>query len=197
MSICAQDFLDWLAPGSFFTGKLSEKFESISIEADAIHETILCDELSLVHMEFQSGPDPDMAQRLLEYLILAFDKNDLENQEWIIRRFAVLQDIFRDTPAYQYIAEEAREEGREEERERQLRARLRVQRKLLLAIVEAHFPALVDVAKKQVEQIKDITTIEDITVRVGTAKTSEEAQHHLLAWKQDRSNPQSKKKSIK
>lgn len=72
MSICAQDFLDWLAPGSFFTGKLSEKFESISIEADAIHETILCDELSLVHMEFQSGPDPNMAQRLLEYLILAF-----------------------------------------------------------------------------------------------------------------------------
>jgi hypothetical protein len=36
MAICAQDFLDWLAPGTFFTGKLSEKFESISISEKSL-----------------------------------------------------------------------------------------------------------------------------------------------------------------
>src|SRR5436305_9343029 len=72
MGICAQDLVEWLLPGAFCTGKLSEKFESFDIEADAMQETLFYDKLALVHVEFQSGPDTGMAQRLLEYLVMAY-----------------------------------------------------------------------------------------------------------------------------
>ena len=62
MGICAQDLVEWLLPGAFCTGKLSEKFESFDIEADAMQETLFYDKLALVHVEFQSGPDTGMAQ---------------------------------------------------------------------------------------------------------------------------------------
>jgi predicted transposase YdaD len=294
MAICAQDFIDWIAPGNFFTGKLSEQFESISIEADAIHETILCDKLAQCQFEFQSGPDSHMAQRILEYLILAyrcydcpvtsyviylkpcsnvpvsplqltrpdgkviltleyevlvlpeipykdllaknlkgllplvplaaggakrevieevimrlvpahdtiskevlaltqlfaslaFDKDDRENQEWIIGRFAMYQDILRDTPAYQHILQmglqEGRQKGLQEGREEERQARLQDQGKLLLAIVQARFPTLHKQAQKQVNRIKDIAALERLVIGVGSALTLEEAQHALLAAK--------------
>ena len=50
---------------------------------------------------------------LLASLVL----KDQADQEWIKRRFAMLQDALRETPAYQRILQEGREEGREEERE--------------------------------------------------------------------------------
>jgi hypothetical protein len=291
MAICAQDFLDWLHPGTFFTGKLSGKFESFEIEADAIHETILRDKQGLAHFEFQSGPDPAMVQRILEYLViafrhyncpvtsyviylkpcknvpktpfilksadgeeilrlnyhvimlaeipydtlltkglrgllplvplaaggakrevieeviqrllpahdtiskellalarlfasLAFDKEDVENQEWIKRRFIVLQDIFRDTPAYQYTLEE----GRKEEREKQLQARLQAQGNTLLTIIQARFPALNKLAQKQIAKIKDVTILERVLAGVGSALTLEDAQHALLSGSDTDSN---------
>jgi hypothetical protein len=107
---------------------------------------------------------------------LAFDKNDVENQEWIIRRFAVLQDIFRDTPAYQYIVEV----GREEERQ----VRLQDQRNTLLTIVQARFPALDSLATIQAGQIQQVSILEKVIAGVGSALTLEEAQRALLAWKQ-------------
>jgi hypothetical protein len=111
---------------------------------------------------------------------LAFDKEDVENQEWIKRRFIVLQDIFRDTPAYQFIIEE----GREEERQ----TRLQTQRKLLLLIVQAHFPTLMNIAKVQAEQINNIDVIDKVLAEVGTAQTTKEVQHALLSWSDANSN---------
>jgi predicted transposase YdaD len=299
MAICAQDFLDWLEPGTFFTGKLSEMFESISIEADAIHETIQCEQLALYHFEFQSGRDSNMERRLLEYLILAyrryncpvssyviylkpcsdvpvpplvltspdgkhiltldyevivlpeipyetllakdlqgllplvplaaggakrevieevikrlapahdtiakevlaltqlfaslaFDKNDVENQVWIIRRFAMYQDILSDTPAYQYLAnmfrEEALKEGREEGRKEERKALLKAVQEILLNVVQAHFPPLTDLARTQLEHIEDVVVLSDLAKRVSSAHTQEEAQHALLTWKQTQSD---------
>jgi hypothetical protein len=69
--MCA-GFFDWLIKGAKFTGKFSEKFQSITIEADAMHQAWFCDESIIVHFEIQSGPDRNMAQRLLEYHVLAY-----------------------------------------------------------------------------------------------------------------------------
>jgi hypothetical protein len=107
---------------------------------------------------------------------LAFDKNDVENQEWIIRRFAVLQDIFRDTPAYQYIVEETRKEERQ--------AYLKDLQDILLNTIQAHFPHLEEQAKAQLKLINDVTVLRNLTKKVSAALTEEEVQHHLLAWKQ-------------
>lgn len=72
LNLRAQDFLDWLNPGTVFTGKCSEAFQSLAIDADAIHEARRADELELTHVEIQSTPDANIEQRLLEYNILAF-----------------------------------------------------------------------------------------------------------------------------
>jgi hypothetical protein len=72
--ISAQELLDWFVPGARFTGQFSEQFHSVEIEADAMIET-RCNGLhEFVHFEFQSGPDPDMAQRLLEYYVQAYGR---------------------------------------------------------------------------------------------------------------------------
>jgi hypothetical protein len=74
IKISAQELLDWFAPGARFTGQFSEQFHCVEIEADAMIEA-RCNGLSeIVHFEFQSGPDPDMAQRLLEYYTLAYGR---------------------------------------------------------------------------------------------------------------------------
>lgn len=87
----------------------------------------------------------------------------------------MLRDLFRDTYIHKRDVAEARQEALEEERQ----ARLQVQRKILLSIVQAHFPTLVTIAKKQAEQIQDVTLIEEIISGVGTAKTVKEARHAL------------------
>jgi predicted transposase YdaD len=72
LALCAQDFFDWLLAGALFTGTSSEAFQSLTIQADAMQEALLNDRPIIVHFEMQSGPDPDMAQRLLEYHVLAY-----------------------------------------------------------------------------------------------------------------------------
>jgi len=72
LALCAQDFFDWLLAGARFTGTSSEQFQSVTIQADAMQEAWLHDHPIMVHVEMQSGPDPDMAQRLLEYHVLAY-----------------------------------------------------------------------------------------------------------------------------
>ncbi len=68
----AQDFLDWVLQGAFFTGQRSQEFESRPLDADAMQEIIFQDRRMLFHVEFQSGPDPEMELRLLEYCVLAY-----------------------------------------------------------------------------------------------------------------------------
>jgi hypothetical protein len=71
LALCAQDFLDWLAPGATFTGKRSETYQSLTIEADILHEGVWYDSNELFLVEIQSTPDSNIEQRLLEYSVLA------------------------------------------------------------------------------------------------------------------------------
>src|SRR5690242_6192888 len=71
LALCAQDFLDWLAPGAIFTGKRSETYQSLTIEADIMHEGVWYDSNELFLVEIQSTSDSNIEQRLLEYTVLA------------------------------------------------------------------------------------------------------------------------------
>jgi hypothetical protein len=71
LALCAQDFLDWLAPGAIFTGKRSETYQSLTIEADIMHEGVWYDRDELFLVEIQSTSDSNIEQRLLEYTVLA------------------------------------------------------------------------------------------------------------------------------
>ena len=71
LDVCAQDLLSWIAGDVVFTGRRSEEFESTKIDADLMLEVMQQDQKVMIHIEAQSTPDTNMAQRLLVYNALA------------------------------------------------------------------------------------------------------------------------------
>ncbi|MBV9258610.1 MAG: hypothetical protein JO215_11375 [Ktedonobacteraceae bacterium] len=67
-----QHFVGWLLKGAQFKDFLSIELKSWTIEADTLLCVVLADGKELLlHIEFQSTDDTNMAQRLLEYNVLA------------------------------------------------------------------------------------------------------------------------------
>src|SRR6266571_7306090 len=93
-------------------------------------------------------------------------KDDLK---WLKRRFAMLEDILRDTPVYQEVLAEGEEKGREE-------GKLEAQRQTLLDVVQERFPAIVRLAKQQADAIQDPEVLRRLTVKISVVKTSSEAE---------------------
>jgi predicted transposase YdaD len=101
-------------------------------------------------------------------------KDDLK---WLKRRFAMLEDILRDTPVYQEVLAEGEEKGPEKGiKEGELRAH----RKILLDIVQERFPAIERLAKQQADAIEDPEVLRRLTVKISIVKTSIEAEQYLL-----------------
>jgi predicted transposase YdaD len=104
-----------------------------------------------------------------------------DDLNWLRRRFAMLEDILRDTPVYQEVlakgVEEGLEKGVEKGREE---GKLEAQRQTLLDIVEERFPAITHVARRQAEAIKDPDVLRRLTVKISVVKTSQEAEQYLL-----------------
>ncbi len=66
-----QHFVSWVLKGAIFKAALSIELKNWTREADFLLDVIQNDQQMLMHMEFQSSEDEDMAQRLLEYNVLA------------------------------------------------------------------------------------------------------------------------------
>ncbi len=66
-----QHFVSWVLKGAIFKAALSIELKNWTREADFLLDVIQNERQMLIHMEFQSREDEDMAQRLLEYNILA------------------------------------------------------------------------------------------------------------------------------
>jgi predicted transposase YdaD len=111
---------------------------------------------------------------------LAFEHEE-ENLNWLYRRFAMIDDIIRETPAYKVLTKEAREEGIQEGIEQERQRGLQLQRELLLNVVKVHFPKLARLARKQGSVIDEVEVLNDLIVKVSSAPTMEEARRHLLA----------------
>ncbi len=97
-------------------------------------------------------------------------KDDLK---WLKRRFAMLEDILRDTPVYQEVLAEGEEKGREE-------GKLEAQRQTLLDIIQERFPAIARLAQRQADAIEDPEVLRRLTVKISVVKTSQEAEQYLL-----------------
>jgi predicted transposase YdaD len=277
-----QDFFDWLLQGAFFTGQRSQEFESRQFDADIMHEMLFQGEKMQCNIEFQSGPDPNMELRLLEYCVLAYRRyscpvytivvylkkggkvaespfviampdgeevlrfnfrvikvyeipyeemlargllgilplvplaldgarrevveevirrlmqsgepvrkellaltrlfaslafKSQEDQEWLKRRFAMLKDILRDTPAFQQILEEGREEGSALERQR----RLQSFRPKVLDLVRVRYSELVALAQEKFALIQDVEVLEDLFLKIAIAGSVEDVRKVLLS----------------
>ena len=162
------------------------------------HEVV--EEIITLLMPSEEEPQRNLLPITYALASLAFE-HDEENLNWLYRRFAMIDDIIRETPAYKVLTREAREEGVQEgieigfergieqgiergieqgiERERQ-RA-LQLQRELLLNVVKTRFPKLVRLARKQGSVIDEAKVLNDLIVKVSSAPTMEEARRHLLA----------------
>ena len=66
-----QHFVSWVLKGAIFKAALSIELKNWTREADFLLDVIQNERQMLIHMEFQSREDEDMAQRLLEYNVLA------------------------------------------------------------------------------------------------------------------------------
>jgi predicted transposase YdaD len=96
-------------------------------------------------------------------------KDDLK---WLKRRFAMLEDILRDTPVYQEVLAEGMEKG--------LEKGLETQRQTLLDIVQERFPAIARLAKQQTDTIEDPEMLRRLIVKISIVKSSKDAEQYLL-----------------
>jgi len=101
----------------------------------------------------------------------------------------MLQDILRDTWAYQEIMQEGRQEGREEERQQ----RLKDQRQMLMSLVQVHFSNIAHLAKERADAIKDPEALQSLILKVVAAQDEEEAKQILLSVSRAASRKKRKK----
>ena len=81
------DFIRWLLPGARFTGVVEAKSLNLNnreIEADNLYQFTLQGIACLVHIEFQSYYDGQMAQRMWEYNALATSTHNCPTDSFLI-----------------------------------------------------------------------------------------------------------------
>ncbi len=71
-----QHFVSWLVPEGVFKQNLSVELKSRNIYADGLFAITVNEQPALLHTEFQTGKDGLMAERLLEYNVLASSENN-------------------------------------------------------------------------------------------------------------------------
>ena len=106
---------------------------------------------------------------------LAFEKTDEE--EWIKRRFHVLDEILNETKAFKELRNRGREEGLKEGLEQSRKEDLDI----VLTFVQARFPALMSLAEQCKTSVKSNKIVQQLVLKVGLAQSEDEARKHLLA----------------
>jgi flagellar biosynthesis/type III secretory pathway protein FliH len=81
------------------------------------------------------------------------------------RRFHQMQDILRETRAYQEIMQEGE---------------LRALRQAVLDIVQERFSEIISFARKQIDDIQDPEIMHRLIVKMSIARTPEEALQYLF-----------------
>ena len=80
----AQHYVSWLAPDATFVQALDGELQHQSLYADALMEVTRGGRRGLIHLEFQSYEDVDMATRLLYYNVLAERQYGLPVYSYVI-----------------------------------------------------------------------------------------------------------------
>ncbi len=140
---------------------------------------------------------------VLAYTLASLVYTSEADQKMLKRRFAMLGDILRDTWAYQEIMEEGREEGLQKGLQEGLQKGLQeglqkglqeglkeglyeglkegleALRHILLSITQTSFPELESVVRRKAILITEPKVLEDITLEMLAARSSEEARQIL------------------
>lgn len=124
---------------------------------------------------------------------LAFGKRKKVEQDWLKRRFALMYDMLRETPAFQDIIREGIEEGLEKGLEKGLVKGLEIGRKegleafrqTLMHVVEARFPKFTRLAKERAAAVDDPDELDRLIVKISIAQNAKEARGYLLHEDED------------
>ncbi|HEY6542642.1 MAG TPA: hypothetical protein VIZ18_16985 [Ktedonobacteraceae bacterium] len=112
---------------------------------------------------------------------LAFGQRNKVQQQWLRRRFALMYDMLRETPAFQDIMKEGLEKGLKMGREEgKGEGRVEALRRTLMHVVEARFPKLVRLARGQAAIIDDPDELDGLIVKISIAQNAREARSYLL-----------------
>lgn len=124
--------------------------------------------------EIEGETQRDMLSIGLTFATLVFNKKD---QDWLMRRISMLEDILEESPFYQQIMHRGEEKGRVQGLEKM--------RETALGIVQARFPKLARLAKKQVAAVNNLGILSELIVNLSLAKDEVEAKKKLLKLVED------------
>ncbi|GAC1469995.1 MAG: hypothetical protein PVSMB5_17070 [Ktedonobacteraceae bacterium] len=79
-----QDFVSWLLQGALFEREASSHLKSRNVNADLLYRVLVDDRPCMLHVEFQSTSHPRMAERMLEYNVLAALEHQLPIHSFLI-----------------------------------------------------------------------------------------------------------------
>ena len=201
-----QDLVSWILPGALYGKQLPFELNVENIYAEGLLlatldgielgklaagellQTGLVGLLPLLPLT-KDGAQREVVEEMISGLISADKTESLwigyalasrvltDDLNWLKRRFAMLEDILRDTPVYQEVLAEGEEKGLEKGREE---GKLEAQRQTLLDVVQERFPAIARIAKQQADAIQDPEVLRRLTVKISVVKTSKEAEEYLL-----------------
>jgi hypothetical protein len=103
--------------------------------------------------------------------LLTYSK--LTEQQWLNERFEMYRDELEETLFYQGVLKEGREEAL---------------RETLINFLMARYPMLVDLAKAQVGQLKDVDALQQVVNKMFYLQTASEIEEALLAIRDDSRN---------
>ena len=175
-----RDFAEWLLPGCHFIRIVSPV---LPLTKGGARREVVEDVITGLLPQ-----EKELRNELLTLAYglasLAFGQRNKVEQQWLRRRFAVFNDILRETPIYQEVLEEGLEKGIEKGREEALQQarqeKLHEQRQALLNVIMERFPKIVRLVRKQVEAIEDPAILWHLIVKMSTVQTAEEAKQLLF-----------------
>ncbi len=100
---------------------------------------------------------------------------------WLERKYGNMYDILRETPFYQWVTRDARAEGLTEGRvQGRAEGQISTARKFTLNIIRKHFPTLLPVAEKRIDEINSLSQLEHLANDLLGAQQLEQARQILF-----------------
>lgn len=97
----------------------------------------------------------------------------------------MLTDIFKESPAYYWITEQAHEEGLAQGRAQAREQALEGFRQIAVALVIGRFPELEWLVRKQVYQVEDQGRLQELILQINTTQSATEVIKLLQDVKAD------------
>ena len=194
----AESPLEWQLPNGqsvlTFTFLVVKVWE---VAAEEILQTGLVGLLPLLPLT-RDGARHEVIEEMIEQIIAAKQFNLLtwgeilaglvfkegHDQAWLKGRFAMHKDILEESWVYQEIIQEGLEkgmqkglqQGAEQERQRQRQALVSI----VQGVIQGRFPELSDLAKEQAGKTIEPAQLQELLLKIGLAKGTEEARQALM-----------------